>query len=154
MKKQLYKKHYYYIVSREHRFTPDPTESWTKNLLQDILKKLYTSDSFDKKLSKYYDDNCEYPAYMVTYDSLDEWKELSEWRKIRLGDKFNCFDLLYLIKTITNNLNVAKNNNPYPTYPTNPFTQKIFTKQQLRHLKHMCNDNFILLNNPLKVFFK
>lgn len=151
-KTTIQKTHYYYIVSREHRFTPDPTESWTKNLLQDILKKLYTSGSLDKELSKYYDDNCEYPAYMVTYDSLDEWKELSEWRKIRLDDKFNCFDLLYLIKTITNNLNVAKNNNPYPTYPTNPFTQKIFTKQQLRHLKHMCDDNFILLNKPLKVF--
>ena len=143
---------HYYIVSREHRFTPDPTDSWTKNLLQDILKKIYKSGSLDKDLSKYYDDNCEYPAYMVTDDSLDEWKELPDWRKIRFGDKFNCFDGLYLIKSITNNLNVAKNNNPYPTYPTNPFTRKIFTKQQLRHLKHMCDDNFILLNKPLKVF--
>jgi len=151
-KTYINKKEFYYIVSREHRFTPDPANSWTTETLQGWLRKIGISDSLEKDLSKYYDNNCEYPAYMVTDDALDEWGELFEWRKIRLGDKFNCFDILYLIKSITNNLNVAKNNNPYPTYPTNPFTQKIFTKQQLRHLKHMCDDNFILLNNPLKIF--
>ena len=49
-------------------------------------------------------------------------------------------------------MNVAKNNNPYPSYPTNPFTQKIFTQDELSIIKGLCDDNFIELNPPLKTF--
>ena len=36
---------------------------------------------------------------MVSNDSVDEWKELDDWRKVKLSDKFTCFDLFFLIKT-------------------------------------------------------
>ena len=143
----------YYIVSKEHRFTPHPTLSWisiNQTILSGILKN--NLQKVHNK-SNAYQEGCEYPSYLITNDAIDEWKNIEDWRKVKLGDKFSCFDIFFLIKTITSDLNTTKNNNPYPTYPTNPFTRKIFAAEQLNYIKHICNDNFISLNPPLKTFF-
>ena len=145
-----------YFISNEHRFTLHPHRPGLKEwqpLLHKFIKipsvePLMREVLFNQK-SIVYDNTCDYEPYLVTDESLDDWIELPDWRKIKFDKQ--CFDLMFLIKTITNDLNIAKNNNPFPKYPTNPFTQKIFTQNQLKHIKHLCEDNWIELNNPLKL---
>lgn len=145
-----------YFISTEHRFTLKPTVGVILQM-QPLLNKLLNFGSFKttpikvllEQKNTYFKSTCAYEPYLVTNNSVDNWEEVSDWRKVRFDNQ--CFDLFYLIKIITNDLNVAKNNNPFPKYPTNPFTQKVFTSSQLTHIKHLCNDNWIILNKPLHV---
>ena len=116
--------------------------------LQSIDKKMMTDRTARSETFK---NKCDYEPYLVTLNSVDEWSELADWRKIMFNENM-CFDILYLVKVITDNLNTAKNNNPYPKFPTNPFTQKDFTVNELKMLKNLLNDNFIKINPPLKLF--
>ena len=152
--RSINRKEYVFIVSNEHRFTYDTSKHpWmlnnNKNYIKLIKKSMLESD-LDRK-SKVYENKCAFDSDMVTIESADSWKEIHDWRKITLSDDI-CFDLLFIIKIITTDLNNAKNNNPYPKYPRNPFTRKIFTQDELTHIKILLDDNYVILNEPLKYF--
>jgi len=147
------------FYSNEHRFTF--TAKQLKmifgmnlgnfyDLVQNVKKDMITKQM---EKSELYDNVCEYDSFMVTEDALDKWQELPDWRKIRFNQKY-CFDIFYLIKIMTDNLNNTKNNNPYPKFPTNPFTQKPFEIQEIEHLYFLTKDNFLDMNPPLNIFFK
>ena len=147
-----------FLVSNEHRMTYDTTKhpasiARNKNyvkLIRNIGKISMVETDLEKK-SKVYENKCAFEADMVTLEAVDSWKELPDWRKITLDDDI-CFDILFLVKIITTDLNNAKNNNPYPKYPRNPFTRKIFTQDELTHIKTLLDDNYVQLNEPLKYF--
>jgi hypothetical protein len=66
-------------------------------------------------------------CFLATLESLDTWKELEPWRYIETEDGY-AFDLLFLVKLITNQLNEIKCGNPFPLRPFNPFTGEPFSK--------------------------
>lgn len=144
-----------FFYSNEHRFTITPQHM--KNVLigsfydvvQNVKKDMITETS---EKSEMYEQVCEYDPFMVTEDALDKWQDLPDWRKIRFDQKY-CFDMFYLIKIMTDNLNNTKNNNPYPKFPTNPFTQKPFQIEEIEHLYFLTKDNSIDVNPPLHIFF-
>jgi len=144
-----------FFYSNEHRFTITPQHM--KNVLigsfydvvQNVKKDMITETS---EKSEMYEQVCEYDPFMVTEDALDKWQDLPDWRKIRFDQKY-CFDMFYLIKIMTDNLNNTKNNNPYPKFPTNPFTQKPFEIEEIEHLYFLTKDNSIDVNPPLHIFF-
>ena len=144
-----------FFYSNEHRFTITPQHM--KNILigsfydvvQNVKKDMITETS---EKSEMYEQVCEYDPFMVTEDALDKWQDLPDWRKIRFDQKY-CFDMFYLIKIMTDNLNNTKNNNPYPKFPTNPFTQKPFEIEEIEHLYFLTKDNSIDVNPPLHIFF-
>ena len=142
------------FYSNEHRFTMTVNEmkkgQHFYDAVQNVKKDMITER---KEKSDLYDQICEYDSYMVTEDTLDEWKDLPDWRKINFHQK-QCFDIFYLIKIMTDNLNNAKNNNPYPKFPTNPFTQKPFDIQEIGHLYFLIQDNFVDVNPALHIFLK
>lgn len=88
---------------------------------------------------------------LVTIDSVDEWSELDEWRKIMLEDGY-CFDLLFLIKVFTDQLNITKMTNPVPHYPTNIFTLNIISIKDLINIKRRILDNYINISPVLLKF--
>jgi len=53
---------------------------------------------------------------------------------------------------MTTDLNNAKSNNPLPRYPLNPFTQKVYSNDELSHIRSLCNDNYVNLNPVLNLF--
>ena len=96
-------------------------------------------------------EKCMNDADLVSIDSVDQWSELDEWRKIMLEDGY-CFDLLFLIKVITVQLNITKMTNPTPQYPTNIFTLKIISIKDLINIKRRILDNFINISPVLLKF--
>jgi len=144
------------LGSTEHRFSPVSRRIAQNNPdLHINLKKLNTikPDMITERneKNKHYKEMCNYEPYLVTENTLDEWSELSDWRKIMFGSNM-CFDVLYLVKVITDNLNNAKNNNPDPKFPTNPFTQSHFTQDEIKLIKYTVEDNFIKINPALDCF--
>ena len=149
------------FYSNEHRFTFTAKQlkmifgnGMTSGNFYDLIQNV-KKDMITKRMEKseLYENVCEYDSFMVTEDALDKWQELPDWRKIRFNQKY-CFDIFYLIKIMTDNLNNTKNNNPYPKFPTNPFTQKPFQIQEIEHLYFLTKDNFLDMNPPLNIFFK
>jgi hypothetical protein len=138
-----------YMISYNHRFTFKPQTEPFKNLTMYISDKMITKDGKEK--SNLFKNVCPYDPYMVTIDTVDEWKDLPDWRKIKFRDN-GCFDLLFLIKTITNNLNENRHTNPFPIFPNNPFTRKDFTIEDLKIIKQSIIDNFISVSPGLITF--
>lgn len=87
----------------------------------------------------------------ATLDTLDDWAELDDWRKIETHDHY-CFDILFLIKYSTDQLNTCKNTNPYPAYPSNPFTRGIFSSRDLLKLRRSILRNQIKISRVLQDF--
>ena len=143
------------FISYEHRHTLNtknfPNSRIYKTMESNVKNNMLSKDRKEK--SKMFEDVCIYDAFMVTNDSLEEWGELPDWRKIMFSDN-SCYDLFYLIKIITNNLNNTKNNNPYPIFPYNPFTRQDFTTEDLLFIKQLLEDNFIITSETFNVFFK
>lgn len=146
---------YVVFYSYEHRmslYEKGGTSSHHKrwyDLLKNNKSEIIMKDRTAK--SKTFKEKCNFEPYLVTLNSSDEWHEISDWRKV-IFDDYSCFDILFLVKTITDNLNNAKNNNPYPKFPMNPFTQKDFVEKELKTIKWLLEDNFVKINEPLKVF--
>ena len=144
------------MCSVEHRFSPTKKRlmqnhiSLQMNIQSLVVKKPDMITKMNEK-TEHYNQMCNYEPYLVTENTLDEWKELSDWRKIKFG-KDMCFDVLYLVKVITDNLNNSKNNNPDPKFPTNPFTQAYFTPDEIKLIKYTLEDNFIKINPALECF--
>jgi hypothetical protein len=119
-----------------------------KNMMDEITKNDTTiiwemNTVRQKGLSEVYKDTCKNDdTYQVTVEAVDEWSELEEWRKIKLDDGY-CFDLMFLLITITNQLNTTRSTNPSPVYPYNPFTNVNLTMNDLINLKRRINNNYI-----------
>jgi hypothetical protein len=102
-------------------------------------------------LSSVFIQKCINDPDLASIDSIDNWSELDEWRKIMLEDGY-CFDLLYLIKVITIQLNTTKMTNPTPHYPTNIFTSNIISMKDLINIKRRIIDNYIIVSPVLLKF--
>jgi hypothetical protein len=75
--------------------------------------------------------------YLYTNDdNVNNWCDLPSNKIIHLEDKY-CFSLDYLLEYMTNKLNSSNMNNPSPSYPINPFTNKILTIKDLKKIKKM-----------------
>jgi hypothetical protein len=103
-----------------------------------------------KALSADYNKVCQNEAYMATLNTVDTWQELEDWRKIMI-DTF-CFDILFLIKTITDQLNTNSGSNPAPVYPNNIFTRKPLTTGQLLHVRRRIRNNYFKVSDVLTTF--
>lgn len=91
-------------------------------------------------------------AFMATLDSLDSWEELEPWRLFRTQVNGYAFDLLFLIQSITTQLNQIKSNNPFPVYPSNPFTKQPLHVGDLTRLKDAISRNGIKTSAVLEAF--
>ena len=132
------------------KYTDDPSSEYYKTS-ESLLNKYFRKDIKTSLLTitkpTY---SCTNDADMSTDDTVDEWSDIPEWRFIKIGEY--CFDIIYLIKTITNQLNNSKNNAPYPLYPSNPFTRKIFTKNELDAILEKISDNNINISASMHYF--
>lgn len=61
------------------------------------------------------------------------WCEVPDTEVIRLGSY--AFSVSFLLEYMTNKLNSSNMNNPYPSYPVNPFTIEPLTRKQLKKIK-------------------
>ena len=139
-----------FFYSYEHRFTYDFSKKATlQNSLKKLSKEFLSKDR--KARSEIFKNKCIYEPYLATENVLDEWSELPDWRKV-VFEGNACFDMMFVLKVITDYLNTSKNNNPYPRFPQNPFTQKELTEPDLKKIKHLLNDNHIIINPAIKTF--
>lgn len=90
-------------------------------------------------------------AMFATLDTLDEWSELPLWRKIVTHDGY-AFDVLFMIKLCTDQLNTSKSFNPYPRFPNNPFTREPFANADFQALLDRITLNNIKVAEALVVF--
>ncbi len=79
-------------------------------------------------------------AFMATLDALDTWGQLDKWRLFQTIDGYK-FDILFLVHAITTQLNQMKSNNPYPQYPSNPFTRKPLAICDMQKIKRELRAN-------------
>lgn len=105
----------------------------------------------EEGVSKTFEATCMSPVDSSTLDFLDHWKDLADWRKIKTVDEY-CFDLFFLIKTMTNQLNTTKQTNPYPVYPTNPFTSKPLKMKDILEVRRRIVNNYLKVSAPLLMF--
>jgi hypothetical protein len=89
-------------------------------------------------------------AYLATLNALDTWQELPSWQLIE--DNGYHFDILFLVKSMTNQLNSIKMGNPFPIFPTNPFTHEQFSHGFIDKFKSRLYANAVKLSQVLKVF--
>lgn len=100
-----------------------------------------------------YERDCYAPSDLVTWRLNDSWKEIALWRIVKF-DKY-CFDILFLIQLLTNQLNSSDYNNPKPEFPKNPFTNVKFTVDELMTIKKRCEDHKLLpITSPLRVYLQ
>lgn len=149
------------MYNSEIRFIADPTReyyvTYIRPITLEIYKNIKSSLIWGKKkmnqegLSEIYTKKCPNEAYLSSLDTNDEWSEIPNWRKMRLEDGY-CFDLLFLIITVTSQLNTTKNVNPYPIYPTNIFTNKPLTMGDLIQLRRRIVNNYLKVAPCLLLF--
>lgn len=94
---------------------------------------------------------CLQQSMYATIDALDSWNLLDVWRLFSTEDG-HCFDILYMIKVITDQLNMDKHMNPYPQYPNNPFTKQIFSQADLKLLRRLITCNMLKCSPVLHTF--
>ena len=145
------------LVNSETRLKVNTSEYYYRaqfksNINKANKKLLWDMNKISKEgLSTVYKEKCPNNPDISTLQSLDEWKELEEWRKFRTEDGY-CFDLLYLIKVVTDQINTEKMTNPYPKYPSNPFTFTKLTVKDLLKLKRQITNNYLIVASPLLKF--
>lgn len=116
---------------------------WTlKKIREQGLSSIYSADP---------PQGCPNDSDISTLNALDKWSELEDWRKFRTEDGF-CFDLLYLIRVLTDQLNTTSMTNPYPKYPTNIFTNKKLSNGDLLKLRIQISNNYLTVAPPLLKF--
>ena len=133
--------YYLFNIRKIFKMSSNPKTS----LLWDV-KKIQTNG-----LTKEFNANCPNDAYIATLDSDDDWKSVHEWRKIKTEDGY-CFDLLFLIRTITDQLNTTKNANPFPRHPSNIFTRKNLSYYDLLSIRRRIVNNFMKVSPGLLKF--
>ena len=90
-------------------------------------------------------------AMYATLDTLDNWSDLPTWRLFVTHDGY-AFDVLFLIKLCTDQLNTEKSFNPYPRFPNNPFTREALSAVDLKALSKTIKRNRIKVALVLKEF--
>ena len=89
-------------------------------------------------------------CYLSTRDTLDSWIELPPWRLLITEDKY-AFDLYYLVKLVTNQINEIKGGNPFPVCPFNPFTGNAFSSEFLAKVQERLHRNRINVSRALQI---
>jgi hypothetical protein len=133
-----------------------------------ISNLLITSNDFTK--SSLYNDNIEHLKYKCehlnsvclnkeniylytnNYD-IQSWCDMKSTEIIKLNGNF-CFGLDYILEYINNKLNSTNMNNPFPSYPLNPFTNEILTKKDLGKIKKLVLLSQKKVALPLKIFLE
>jgi len=143
-----------YFYSYEHRFTYDfpknkSTNTTRYNSLKNLNDEVFSKDRSGR--SEIFKKKCIYEPYLATENVLDDWSELPDWRKV-VFEGNACFDMMFIVKVVSDYLNTSKNNNPYPRFPQNPFTQKELTEHDLKNIKHLLNDNYVYINPAIRTF--
>ena len=142
------------MYNTETRLIMNTEHNYYKTQFKSIL------DKTDKKMLKYkndmrnetdYKETCHNDADYSTLNTLDEWDELEPWRRFKTEDGY-CFDLLFLIKIVTDQLNTNSMTNPSPKYPTNPFTNRRFTEKDLLKLRIQITNNYLKVAAPILKF--
>lgn len=129
-------------------------ESKFKDMLNKTKDKnmIWKLDDIRKKgLSTIYKEKCKNDPDISTLNTIDEWIELEEWRKFTTEDNY-CFDLLFLIRVLTDQLNTVRMTNPEPIYPKNIFTNKKLSYGDLLKLRRQISNNYLLVSPPLLKF--
>lgn len=145
------------FMSSSNWFTPDPNTNYYKGLFGKVNWNMKSNlimgikDIAKKGKSEIFENTCINDSFLATIDSADNWKDIPEWQKIKHEDN-SCFDIFFLIKIMISNLNESKNNNPYPQFPNNPFTRKIFLPSDFLSLKRLIQDNYITIAPSLQIF--
>jgi hypothetical protein len=99
-------------------------------------------------LSQEFRDTCKND--LISVGKKTEWSDIEEWRKIKLSGY--CFDLLFLINTVTEQLNNKESSKASPLYPSNPFTMEPFKMIDLIDLKRRIVNNYITVSDCLTKF--
>jgi len=145
------------LVNSETRLKVNTSNYYYRQLFDSNMNKankklLWDMNKISKEgLSTVYKEKCPNDPDISTLQSLDKWEELEEWRKFRTENGY-CFDLLYLIKVVTDQINTEKMTNPYPRYPFNPFTFTKLTVKDLLKLKRQITNNYLIVASPLLKF--
>jgi len=87
--------------------------------------------------------------YMLM-DIKDGWKDVPIFHRIFLSDGW--WDITILINHITNQLNQSNMENPYPIYPSSPFTRSLYTVDDIRKIRQRITDVDMKVNVALKIF--
>jgi len=96
---------------------------------------------------------CMNEAMFSTLDTLDDWSELQSWRQFISHDGY-VFDILFLVKLFTDQLNTEKSFNPFPIFPNNPFTREPFVADDFIKMKLILESNQIQPSHVLHMFLQ
>jgi hypothetical protein len=130
------------------------TRVMSANMSVDIPVSMTIKDTKDIK----YPGQCINESDLFTHDSADSWNDVKPWAIIKISDGSRgpnggqCFDIMYMITVITNNLCNIKMSNPYPVFPNNPFTRSDLLADDFLRLKNKINDNYIEVRAILNHF--
>lgn len=114
--------------------------------VQEIVEENYISSYIDNivntnELNRKYKHNL--------LDLYNSWDEIELSQRIIFANEVWVVNLL--INHITNQLNHSNMENPYPIYPSNPFTRKLFSVMNLLTLKNRIISLHIKINLSLKI---
>lgn len=124
----------------------------TKKMISDVMRDVKLNqivnglktdlDSSTKRLDSEY-------AHMLM-DIKDGWRDVPIFHRILLSDGW--WDITVLINHFTNQLNQSNMENPYPIYPSSPFTRLLYSVDDVNKVKQRIIDVRMKVNVALKVF--
>lgn len=147
------------LLNMDNRTTFNRNHHYYTQIVTPLVSKIKKNSSmiWEQKLVKMdgltpiYIEKCLNEPEMSTLETHDTWENLEHWRKFRLVDDY-CFDIIFLIKVITDQLNTTYMTNPQPNYPKNPFTNKILSMRDLLNLRRRIFNNFLNISSGLMSF--
>lgn len=83
-------------------------------------------------------------------DIRDGWKDVLISNRIKLADGW--WDITILIEHLATQLNQSNMENPYPIYPSSPFTRALYSIDDITKLKNRILKLHIKVNIALKIF--
>lgn len=101
-------------------------------------------------LSKTYEAVCKNSSDTSSLNTVDKWSDIEDWRKINIDNY--CYDILFLIRTMTDQLNTNIHTNPAPRYPNNMFTNKPLTINNLINIRRRIRNNYFTVSMVLTNF--
>lgn len=118
---------------------------------------MYTNNKEHLKFKcRHLNDTCfnKTDIYLYTNNyEIESWCDMQDIYIIKLHGNY-CFGLDYILEYINNKLNSSNMNNPFPSYPLNPFTNEILTKKDLRKIKKLVLLSQTKVAFPLKIFLE
>ena len=120
-------------------------EEKTVNQDSKNINKLENDQKFN---SEYLDNNFRHNLM----DLYNSWNEIDQKEYIELSN--GIWPICIIIDIFTHQINNSNMENPYPIFPHNPFTRKLFTPVDLIHLKEKIIELKIPINVSLKLLLK